>query len=82
MLVMTDSAGVGGRMSERGVRANVTAVHAICFAKITNGIDGNYDFGLETVSPHNLTKHRAPNDPQWSPVQDITGDFHLKMAVG
>ncbi len=45
MLVMTDSAGVGGRMSERGVRANVTAVRAICFAKITNGIDGNWDFG-------------------------------------
>jgi hypothetical protein len=41
MLVMTESVGVGGRMSERGMRANVTVVRALCFAKITNGIDGN-----------------------------------------
>jgi hypothetical protein len=33
--------GNGGRMRERGLTANVTAPPAICFAKITNGIDGN-----------------------------------------
>ena len=42
MLVMTDSAGVGGRMSERREsECIVTAVRALCFAKITHGIDGN-----------------------------------------